>query len=60
MNFPLRDGIDDESFESIFVPIMTKVMETYQPGAVVLQCGADSLTGDRLGCFNLTLKGTQI
>ncbi|XP_021943510.1 probable histone deacetylase 1-B [Folsomia candida] len=57
VNFPLRDGIDDDSYESIFVPIMTKVMETYQPGAVVLQCGADSLTGDRLGCFNLTLKG---
>ena len=32
-------------------------MESYQPNAVVLQCGADSLTGDRLGCFNLTLKG---
>lgn len=32
-------------------------METYQPSAIVLQCGADSLTGDRLGCFNLTLKG---
>jgi histone deacetylase 1/2 len=32
-------------------------MEKYRPGAVVLQCGADSLTGDRLGCFNLTLKG---
>lgn len=29
----------------------------YRPSAVVLQCGADSLTGDRLGCFNLTLKG---
>lgn len=29
----------------------------YRPGAVVLQCGADSLTGDRLGCFNLTVKG---
>ena len=25
--------------------------------AVVLQCGADSLTGDRLGCFNLSLEG---
>ena len=25
--------------------------------AVVLQCGADSLTGDRLGCFNLTVAG---
>lgn len=32
-------------------------MEVYRPSAVVLQCGADSLTGDRLGCFNLTLKG---
>ena len=32
-------------------------MELYQPSAIVLQCGADSLTGDRLGCFNLTLKG---
>merc|ERR1712165_356096 len=31
--------------------------ELYQPSAVVLQCGADSLSGDRLGCFNLPLKG---
>ncbi|KAL1178214.1 hypothetical protein V6Z11_A03G082800 [Gossypium hirsutum] len=33
------------------------VMEVYQPDAVVLQCGADSLSGDRLGCFNLSVKG---
>ena len=32
-------------------------MEMYRPTAIVLQCGADSLTGDRLGCFNLTLRG---
>ena len=32
-------------------------METFQPSAIVLQCGADSLTGDRLGCFNLSLRG---
>jgi histone deacetylase 1/2 len=57
VNFPLRDGIDDESYESIFKPIIQKVMEWYRPGAVVLQCGADSLSGDRLGCFNLSLKG---
>ncbi|XP_071807574.1 probable histone deacetylase 1-A [Asterias amurensis] len=57
VNFPLRDGIDDESYDHIFKPIMSKVMEMYQPSAVVLQCGADSLSGDRLGCFNLTLKG---
>ena len=57
MNFPMRDGIDDESYQNTFVPIVSKVMESYQPSAVVLQCGADSLSGDRLGCFNLTLKG---
>lgn len=32
-------------------------METFQPCAVVLQNGADSLNGDRLGTFNLTLRG---
>jgi histone deacetylase 1/2 len=57
VNFPLRDGIDDESYENIFKPIIQKVMDWYRPGAVVLQCGADSLSGDRLGCFNLSLKG---
>jgi histone deacetylase 1/2 len=36
---------------------MGKVMEVFKPGAVVLQCGADSLSGDRLGCFNLSIKG---
>lgn len=40
--------MDDESYESIFVPIISKVMETFQPSAVVLQCGADSLTGKTL------------
>ncbi|KAI6182789.1 hypothetical protein M3Y97_00418900 [Aphelenchoides bicaudatus] len=57
LNFPLRDGIDDFTYESIFAPVMGKVMESYRPNAIVLQCGADSLTGDRLGCFNLTVKG---
>ena len=36
---------------------MQEVMDRYRPGAVVLQCGADSLAGDRLGCFNLSMKG---
>ena len=57
VNFPLKEGITDQSYESIFKPVITKVMEVYRPSAVVLQCGADSLTGDRLGCFNLSLKG---
>eukprot|EP00494_Astrolonche_serrata_P030665 UN30933 len=57
VNFPLEDGMDDESYEFIFKPVISKVIDCYQPGAIVLQCGADSLSGDRLGCFNLTLKG---
>lgn len=57
VNFPLRDGIDDQSYESIFKPVIQHVMDWYNPSAIVLQCGADSLAGDRLGCFNLSLKG---
>lgn len=32
-------------------------METFQPGAAVLCCGADSLSGDRVGCWNLSIRG---
>jgi hypothetical protein len=34
-----------------------KIMEKFRPEAVLLQCGADSLSGDRLGCFNLSTRG---
>ncbi|KAK4947328.1 histone deacetylase [Elasticomyces elasticus] len=57
VNFPLRDGIDDSSYKGIFEPVIRATMEYYQPAAVVLQCGGDSLSGDRLGCFNLSMKG---
>ncbi len=32
-------------------------METYDPSAIVLQCGTDSLSGDKLGCLNLSMRG---
>ncbi|KAI7917984.1 histone deacetylase RPD3 [Pyricularia oryzae] len=57
VNFPLRDGIDDNSYKKIFEPVIDAVMKYYQPEAVVLQCGSDSLSGDRLGCFNLSMRG---
>ncbi|KAL1958404.1 hypothetical protein VTO42DRAFT_4505 [Malbranchea cinnamomea] len=57
VNFPLRDGIDDASYKSIFEPVIKHVMEWFRPEAVVLQCGGDSLSGDRLGCFNLSMRG---
>ncbi|KAI5300420.1 Phosphatidylinositol (PI) 3-kinase [Ascosphaera pollenicola] len=57
VNVPLRDGIDDFSYKSIFEPVIRNVMQYFQPEAVVLQCGGDSLSGDRLGCFNLSMRG---
>ncbi|KJE97488.1 histone deacetylase-3 [Capsaspora owczarzaki ATCC 30864] len=57
INVPLKDGIDDFSYKMLFNPIIGAVMENYQPTAIVLQCGADSLGCDRLGCFNLSIKG---
>ena len=45
--------MDDESYRTIFRPTLQSVVQHYQPACIVLQCGADSLAEDRLGCFNL-------
>jgi histone deacetylase 1/2 len=37
--------------------VIAKILDVFQPSAVVLQCGADSLAGDKLGCFNVTMRG---
>ena len=75
INVPLKDGITDQAFQSVFEPVrfpslhcaaninrrceqvISKILEVYRPSVVVLQCGADSLSGDKLGCFNLTMHG---
>jgi len=57
LNFPLRDGVTDDNYKSVFEPVITEVMNSYAPGAVVLQCGTDSLSGDKLGCLNLSMRG---
>jgi histone deacetylase 1/2 len=57
MNVPLKKGIDDENYIRTFKTISEKVIEHYRPGAVVMQCGADSISYDKLGDFCLTVKG---
>jgi len=57
LNFPMRDGISDDNYKSVFEPVIQQVMETYDPSAIVLQCGTDSLSGDKLGCLNLSMRG---
>lgn len=39
--------------------VIQSVMEHYDPGAIVLQCGTDSLSGDKLGCLNLSMRGIE-
>ncbi|KAI8143018.1 hypothetical protein BJV82DRAFT_539245 [Fennellomyces sp. T-0311] len=56
VNVPLRDGIDDVSYVWLFKETIDAVIGTFQPSAIVLQCGADSLGCDRLGCFNLSIE----
>ncbi|KJA29569.1 hypothetical protein HYPSUDRAFT_31491 [Hypholoma sublateritium FD-334 SS-4] len=57
VNVPLKDGITDEAFKSVFDPVIARILDVFRPSAVVLQCGADSLAGDKLGCLNLSMQG---
>uniref|UniRef100_A0A8C8DTI1 Histone deacetylase 3 n=1 Tax=Oryzias sinensis TaxID=183150 RepID=A0A8C8DTI1_9TELE len=56
LNVPLRDGIDDQSEAAAVCPIVLSAGR-FEGRAVFLQCGADSLGCDRLGCFNLSIRG---
>lgn len=47
--FEIEDPADNQ--------VMQHIIDWYRPGAIVLQMGADSLAGDKLGGFNLTLDG---
>ena len=57
LNVPIKKGCKDESYEFYFENIVDNVIDVYRPDAIVMQCGADSLRGDKLGMFNLSLKG---
>ncbi len=56
LNVPLKPYINDAQFMDVFSSIVEKVREHYRPDVVVLQCGADSLAGDRLGTHNTSIK----
>ncbi|PWN91527.1 putative HOS2-putative histone deacetylase [Acaromyces ingoldii] len=55
LNVPLQDGIDDGAYVSLFKAVIEPCISTFRPESIVLQCGADSLGLDRLGCFNLSI-----
>ncbi len=57
LNIPLKPGISDDAFYELFRDVMAGVMSKYRPHALVMQCGADSLCYDKLGQFNLSVRG---
>jgi histone deacetylase HOS2 len=56
LNVPIPSGIDDRQYKSLFESVTGRAIEAFKPSAIVLQCGADSLGGDRLGQFNINIK----
>ena len=46
VNFPLRDGIDDENYEAIFRPVLQKIMDWYGTSP----CRSDILTRNNPSC----------
>lgn len=56
LNVPIPSGIDDRQYKFLFEGVTGRAIEAFNPSAIVLQCGADSLGGDRLGQFNINIK----
>lgn len=56
LNVPIPSGIDDRQYKFLFEAVTGRAIEAFNPSAIVLQCGADSLGGDRLGQFNINIK----
>ncbi|XP_071445150.1 histone deacetylase 8-like [Hetaerina americana] len=54
VNVPLKDGVTDEQYSWLFTGVMDLVKTVFRSDAIVVQCGADCLTGDPVGTFNLT------
>lgn len=54
INLPLRSGASDSTFVRVVTNVISDVRERYKPDVVVCQCGADGLSGDPLGAWNLT------
>ena len=44
-------------FLFFFSRVLSEIKGRFEPDVVVLQCGADMLSGDPLGSFSLTLRG---
>ncbi|XP_019899808.1 histone deacetylase 8 isoform X2 [Esox lucius] len=57
VNVPLDDGIKDDRYFQVFTSVMQEVQTLFNPEAVVMQLGADTMAGDPMCSFNMTPVG---
>nr|KAF6492202.1 histone deacetylase 8 [Molossus molossus] len=57
VNVPIQDGIQDEKYYHIYESVLKEVYIAFNPKAVVLQLGADTIAGDPMCSFNMTPVG---
>ncbi|KRX05810.1 hypothetical protein PPERSA_02342 [Pseudocohnilembus persalinus] len=57
VNVPLLPGIDDDMYRELFQTVINMVNSYFRPDAIVLQTGADSVAHDKIGHFNMSIKG---
>ncbi|RMB98182.1 hypothetical protein DUI87_25085 [Hirundo rustica rustica] len=57
VNVPIQDGIQDEKYYQICESVLKEVYAAFNPDAVVMQLGADTIAGDPMCSFNMTPEG---
>lgn len=57
VNVPLQDGIQDDKYCRICEGVLKEAHSAFNPEAVVLQLGADTIAGDPMCSFNMTADG---
>uniref|UniRef100_A0A3P9IH00 histone deacetylase n=1 Tax=Oryzias latipes TaxID=8090 RepID=A0A3P9IH00_ORYLA len=57
VNVPLEDGIKDDRYYQVFTSVLQEVRAQFNPEALVMQLGADTMAGDPMCSFNMTPVG---
>ncbi|GJJ71873.1 hypothetical protein EMPS_04230 [Entomortierella parvispora] len=55
VNVPLRSGLCRKTLSNLFDDLIEPLVASFNPKAVVLQCGVDGMAGDPLGKWNLSI-----
>ncbi|CAM9756944.1 unnamed protein product [Chrysoparadoxa australica] len=59
LNISLAEGCSDATWLKVFMHTFQAAMGHFRPQAICLQCGADGLSDDNLGPWNLTTRGYE-